>query len=289
MPTDTPRVIDRFSLLAADYDLVLSDVWGVVHNGIAAYREAGQALERFRQNGGTVVMVSNSPRPGVPVRKQLDHFGVIRSAYDDVVTSGDVTRGLLEARPGAQVFHIGPPRDLPIFEGLDMRFTALEDADCVVCSGLFDDDTETAEDYRERLSEMLRRKLLMICANPDVVVERGDRLVPCAGAIADLYAQMGGEVIYAGKPHRPIYDLALAKGAALRGGEIDLRRVLAIGDSVRTDFNGALSLGVDCLFVTAGIHAEELGGHDRPDPTALAAMFAEAGALPKAVMRKLVW
>src|SRR4051812_47373484 len=167
MPTDTPRVIDRFSLLAADYDLVLSDVWGVVHNGIAAYREAGQALERFRQNGGTVVMVSNSPRPGVPVRKQLDHFGVIRSAYDDVVTSGDVTRGLLEARPGAQVFHIGPPRDLPIFEGLDMRFTALEDADCVVCSGLFDDDTETAEDYRERLSEMLRRKLLMICANPD--------------------------------------------------------------------------------------------------------------------------
>lgn len=289
MPAATPRVIDRFSLLAPDYDLVLSDVWGVVHNGIAAYREAGQALEHFRHNGGAVVMVSNSPRPGVPVRKQLDHFGVIRGAYDDVVTSGDVTRGLLEERPGAKVFHIGPPRDLPIFDGLDLHFTALEEADCVVCSGLFDDDNETAEDYRERLTAMLQRKLLMICANPDVVVERGDRLIPCAGAIADLYAHMGGEVIYAGKPHRPIYDLALAKGAALRGGEIDLARVLAIGDSVRTDFKGALGLGVDCLFVTAGIHAEELGGHDQPDLAALAAMFAESGALPKAVMRKLVW
>src|SRR5262245_10885074 len=284
-----PRVIDRFSLLASDYDLVLSDVWGVVHNGVMSYPDAGRALERFRAGGGTVVMVSNSPRPGVPVRKQLDHFGVIRTAYDDVVTSGDVTRGLLEQRPGAEVFHIGPPRDLPIFDGLDIHFTTLGAADCVVCSGLFDDDNETAEDYRDRLIAMLRRKLLMICANPDVVVERGDRLVACAGAIADLYAAMGGEVIYAGKPHRPIYDLALARAAALRGGTVALNRVVAIGDSVRTDFKGALALGVDCVFVTAGIHAEELGGHDQPDMTALTSMFAEAGGLPKAVMRKLVW
>jgi HAD superfamily hydrolase (TIGR01459 family) len=289
MDVSPPRVIDHFSLLAPAYDVVLSDVWGVVHNGVAAYREAGDALARFRQRGGTVVLVSNSPRPGQPVTRQLDHFGVIRAAYDGVVTSGDVTRGVLGQQPGAGVFHIGPERDHSIFDGLDMRFTALEAADCVVCSGLFDDEIETAEDYRDLLGQLKCRNLTMICANPDVVVERGDRLVYCAGAIADLYAALGGKVIYAGKPYRPIYDLALAECAGLRGAPVDLARVLAIGDSVRTDFKGALSLGVDCLFVTAGIHAEELGGHDQPDMTALGTMFAAAGALPKAVMRRLVW
>jgi HAD superfamily hydrolase (TIGR01459 family) len=284
-----PTLIERFSTLVPAYDLVLSDVWGVVHNGIAAYPEAGDALTRFRRGGGTVVLVSNSPRPGKPVMRQLDHFGVSRSAYDAVVTSGDVTRGLLEQRPGARVFHIGPERDLSIFENLPIRFTALEEADCVVCSGLFDDEIETAENYRPLLDRMRARGLLMICANPDIVVERGDKLVYCAGAIADLYAALGGAVIYAGKPHRPIYDLALAQSAELRGSDVDLARVLAIGDSVRTDFKGSLALGIDCLFVTAGIHAEELGDRNDPDLVALQAMFAEAGELPKAVTRRLAW
>jgi HAD superfamily hydrolase (TIGR01459 family) len=284
-----PTLIERFSTLVPAYDLVLSDVWGVVHNGIAAYPEAGDALTRFRRGGGTVVLVSNSPRPGKPVMRQLDHFGVSRSAYDAVVTSGDVTRGLLEQRPGARVFHIGPERDLSIFENLPIRFTALEEADCVVCSGLFDDEIETAENYRPLLDRMRARGLLMICANPDIVVERGDKLVYCAGAIADLYAALGGAVIYAGKPHRPIYDLALAQSAELRGSDVDLARVLAIGDSVRTDFKGSLALGIDCLFVTAGIHAEELGDRNDPDLVALQAMFAEAGELPKAVTLRLAW
>jgi HAD superfamily hydrolase (TIGR01459 family) len=289
MTNPRPRIVDHFATLAPDYDLVLCDVWGVVHNGMAAHQEAGEALTRFRERGGTVVLVSNSPRPGVPVTRQLDRFGVIRSAYDAVVTSGDVTRGVLAERPGAKVFHVGPERDLPIFEGLDMRFTALEAADLVVCSGLFDDETETPEDYRDLLGKIRARSLLMVCANPDVVVERGDELVYCAGAIADLYAAMGGEVIYAGKPYRPIYDLALAKGAELRGSAVAPARVLAIGDSVRTDFTGALAVGIDCLFVTAGIHAEELGGRDQPDMTALTEIFAAAGDLPKAVTRRLAW
>jgi HAD superfamily hydrolase (TIGR01459 family) len=289
MDAPTPRIIDHFSALAPAYDVVLSDVWGVVHNGIAAYPDAGEALSRFRARGGTVVLVSNSPRPGEPVTHQLDHLGVRRSAYDGIVTSGDVTRGVLSERPGANVFHIGPQRDLSIFDGLDIRFTSPEAADCVVCSGLFDDEAETAEDYRALLGALRARNLTMICANPDVVVERGDRLVYCAGAIADLYAALGAEVIYAGKPYRPIYDLALRECAARRGAPVNLTRVLAIGDSVRTDFKGALALGVDCLFVTAGIHAEELGGHDQPDMTALAAMFAAAGEFPTAVMRRLVW
>jgi HAD superfamily hydrolase (TIGR01459 family) len=284
-----PNLIERFSPLAADYDLVLSDVWGVVHNGVAAYPEAGEALTCFRRSGGTVVLVSNSPRPGKPVMHQLDHFGVVRTAYDEIITSGDVTRGLLEQRPGSAVFHIGPERDLSIFEGLPIRFTALEAADCVVCSGLFNDETETPEDYRALIDKMRARGLLMICANPDVVVERGEQLIYCAGAIADLYGAGGGEVIYAGKPHRPIYDLALEKGAGVRGNSVDLERVLAIGDSVRTDFRGSLGLGIDCLFVTAGIHAEELGHRDDPDLTALGAMFAPTGRLPKAVTRRLVW
>jgi HAD superfamily hydrolase (TIGR01459 family) len=284
-----PRIVDHFATLAPSYDLVLSDVWGVVHNGMAAYPEAGEALARFRARGGTVVLVSNSPRPGAPVTRQLDRFGVIRAAYDAVVTSGDVTRGVLAERPGANVFHVGPERDLPIFEGLDMRFTALADADCVVCSGLFDDEVETPEDYRDLLSKIRVRGLTMVCANPDVVVERGAELAYCAGAIADLYAALGGEVIYAGKPYRPIYDLALAEGAAIRGAPVELARVLAIGDSVRTDFTGALALGIDCLFVTAGIHAEELGGRDQPDMTALTEIFVAAGALPKAVTRRLAW
>ena len=284
-----PTLIERFSTLAPAYDLLLSDVWGVVHNGVAAYPEAGNALTRFRARGGKVVLVSNSPRPGKPVMRQLDHFGVVRTAYDEIITSGDVTRGLLEERAGAAVFHIGPERDLSIFEGLPVSFTTLEAADCVVCSGLFDDETETPEDYRAVLDTMRARGLTMICANPDLVVERGTQLVYCAGAIADLYASSGGEVIYAGKPHRPIYDLALQKATAVRGSGVDLERVLAIGDSVRTDFKGALGLGIDCLFVTAGIHAEELGHRDDPDLTALAAMFAETGRLPKAVTRRLVW
>jgi len=289
MTSSKPYFVDHFSTLAVAYDIVLSDVWGVVHNGIAAYPEAGQALTRFRGRGGTVVLVSNSPRPGKPVVRQLDGFGVMRSAYDGVVTSGDVTRSVLAERHGAHVFHIGPERDLPIFDGLDLLFTSLEAADCVVCSGLFDDETETAEDYRELIGRMRERKLTMVCANPDVVVERGDRLVYCAGAIADLYAAAGGEVIYTGKPYRPIYDLALGEAAALRGAPVDPARVLAIGDSVRTDFKGALGLGIDCLFVTAGIHAEELGARDAPDMAALRAIFAEAGAWPKAVTRRLAW
>jgi HAD superfamily hydrolase (TIGR01459 family) len=289
MTNPKPRIVDHFASLAGGYELVLSDVWGVVHNGVAAYPAAGDALARFRAGGGTVVLVSNSPRPGAPVTRQLDRFGVIRAAYDAVVTSGDVTRGVLAERPGANVFHVGPERDLPIFDGLDIHFTALEAADCVVCSGLFDDEVETAEDYRELLGKIRARGLTMVCANPDVVVERGDQLVYCAGAIADLYAALGGEVIYAGKPYLPIYDLALAEGAAIRGSAVELDRVLAIGDSVRTDFTGAVALGVDCLFVTAGIHAEELGGRDQPDMTALTDMFAAAGALPKAVTRRLAW
>jgi len=285
-----PPLLDRFGPLAPDYDLVLSDVWGVVHNGVAATPEACDALVRFRAAGGTVVLITNAPRPGeVVARTTLDHLGVPRTAYDGIVSSGDVTRALIAARAGERLFHIGPPRDLGIFAGLDAPTATLENADYTLCSGLTDDTVETPQDYHGLLERMRARGLPMICANPDVVVERGDKLVYCAGAIADLYAAAGGEVIFAGKPYRPIYDQALAIARAARGGPIARDRVLAIGDSVRTDLKGAAAFGIDCLFVTAGIHAEELGHRDNPEASALADIFGAAGLFPKAVMRRLTW
>jgi HAD superfamily hydrolase (TIGR01459 family) len=284
-----PSVTERFSALAADYDVVLSDVWGVIHNGVAAFPDACEALGRFRGKGGSVVLITNAPRPGEVVVRLLDRLRVPRQAYDAIVSSGDVTRAVMAERPGKAVFHIGPQRDLPIFEGLGLRFVPLEQADYVVCTGLADDEVETPEHYRDLLTQLRARGLFMLCGNPDLVVERGDKLVYCAGALADLYGALGGEVLYAGKPHRPIYDRALERIAQRRGRPTPLARVLAIGDSVRTDLKGAHGLGVDCLFVTAGIHAEELGDRHDPDLAALGKIFAGVGIAPKAVTRRLVW
>jgi HAD superfamily hydrolase (TIGR01459 family) len=284
-----PSLTHRFSTLASAYDVVLSDVWGVVHNGLAAWPDACEALARYRAQGGTVVLISNAPRPGEGVMRHLDRLMVPREAYDAIVTSGDVTRAVMAKRAGEPMFHVGPERDLGIFAGLDAPQAPIEEAAYVVCTGPVNDEVETPEDYRDLLDRMRARSLFMLCGNPDLVVERGDRLVYCAGAIADLYREMGGEVLYAGKPYRPIYDQALAKAAALRGGDTPHTRVLAIGDSVRTDLKGAADLGIDVLFVTSGIHAEELGGRDDPDLATLARMFAEAKLAPKAVTRRLVW
>jgi HAD superfamily hydrolase (TIGR01459 family) len=284
-----PSFLERFSLLAPGYDVLLCDVWGVVHNGVAAFVEACDALVRFRAGGGTVVLITNAPRPGDAVGRILDRMGVSRDAYDAITSSGDVTRSIIASRPGQPVFHLGPQRDLPMFTGLDAPLSSFEAAEYVVCSGLFDDTTETAESYRAMLTTMRKRALFMVCANPDIVVERGATLVYCAGAIADLYVTLGGEVLYCGKPHAPIYQAALATVAAARGQAPPLSRVLAIGDSVRTDLTGAVAFGLDCLFVTAGIHAEELGNREAPDTKALEQIFAAAGVMPKAVTRRLVW
>jgi HAD superfamily hydrolase (TIGR01459 family) len=284
-----PPITSHFAALAGGYDVVLSDVWGVVHNGIAATAEACDALTRFRAGGGTVVLITNAPRPGANVRQILDRLAVPHSAYDAIVSSGDVARALIVARAGERVFHVGPERDLPMFEGLDAPITDLEHADYAVCSGLFDDTVETPQDYQPLVARMRARALPMICANPDVVVERGDKLVYCAGAIADLYAAAGGEVVYAGKPYRPIYEQALSVAEAARGAPVAHHRLLAIGDSVRTDLKGAAALGIDSLFVTAGIHAEELGARHDPDTLALSNIFAAAGVVPKAVMSRLTW
>lgn len=286
-----PHIIPHFATLAADYDVILSDVWGVVHNGVVAFPHACDALMRARAQGVTVIFITNAPRPSPVIARQLEKLHVPRETYDAIVSSGDVTRGVIATRPGQSLFHLGPERDRSIFTdmGMSVRFAPLESADYVVCSGLDDDDLNTPEDYRAQLETMLARKLFMVCGNPDMVVERGDRLVYCAGSVADLYATMGGEVLYAGKPFKPIYQMALAKAEEASGRKIPLNRVLAIGDSTRTDLRGAHSVGLDFLFITSGIHAEELGGREKPDTKALSGVLAAAGVMPKAVMRELVW
>jgi HAD superfamily hydrolase (TIGR01459 family) len=280
-------LLSHFAPLAADYDALLCDVWGVVHNGLAAFPRACDALSRARAQGCAVVLITNAPRPSPVVARQLEKLHVSRESYDAIVSSGDVTRAVMEERRGQSLYHLGPERDRSMFDGFTLA--PLERADYAVCSGLEDDESEGPQDYRARLEAMLKRKLFMVCANPDVVVERGTRLVYCAGAIADLYRAMGGEVLYAGKPYRPIYQRALAQAALAAGREVPLKRVLAIGDSLRTDLAGAQSVGIDFLFVTAGIHAEELGGRATPDTAALTSAFDAAGQRPKAVMRELVW
>lgn len=282
-------MLPHFSTLAPGYDALLCDVWGVVHNGVASFPDACDALMQARARGAAVVFITNAPRPSEVVMRQLEKLHVPRETYDAIVSSGDVTRAVIQTRRGQRLHHLGPERDRSIFTGLDVTFAPIESADYVVCSGLENDETETPDDYRARLQAMLARKLFMVCGNPDVVVERGTELVYCAGALADLYASMGGEVLYAGKPYRPIYDMALKKAAAVAGKPIAPARVLAIGDSLRTDLKGAHAVGVDFLFVTSGIHAEELGDRERPDPAALANAFAAAADMPKAVMRRLMW
>ena len=289
MSSASPPLIPKFSSLAPDYDVVLSDIWGVIHNGMAAHPHACDALMRMRARRGVVILVTNAPRPSDVVARQLERLHVPRETYDAIVSSGDVTRSVIEERRGQTLYHLGPERDRSIFSGLNVQFAPPEKADYVVCSGLEDDEIETPDDYRARLESMLARRLFMVCGNPDVVVERGSTLVYCAGAIADLYATMGGEVLYAGKPYRPIYDMALAKAESAAGRKIALSRVLAVGDSVRTDLKGARTAGVDFLFVTSGIHAEELGSREQPDSAALTAAFTAAGGMPKAVMRELKW
>jgi HAD superfamily hydrolase (TIGR01459 family) len=282
--------IERFEPLARPYDVLFCDVWGVVHNGMAAFAAACDALVRFRQRGGTVILITNAPRAGEAVARILDRLNVPKAAYDAITSSGDVTRSIVAERKGQRVFHLGPQRDRSIFTGLDVHFAPLESADYVVCSGLFDDTVETPESYRDMLAAMRTRSLFMVCANPDIVVERGDALVYCAGALADAYAARGGKVLYCGKPYAPIYETALAMAAALRGGRAVRReRVLAIGDSVRTDLKGAAGFGVDAIFVTSGLHAEQYGLREAPDMAALNKVFAAAGVAPKAVMSGLAW
>ena len=258
-----PHALSGLGAIAGDYDLLLCDVWGVIHNGRESWPEACEALARFNREAGHVVLISNSPRPSNDVVAQLDRLGVPRESWRAFVTSGDATRAELARRAPGPAWVIGPERDWPLYEGLGLADAhGAEDAAFISVTGLVDDETETPEDYRERLLPAAARDLELICANPDRVVQRGDKLIYCGGSIADLYESLGGRVTMAGKPYGPIYDLAVHEGEKLLGRPIDRSRVLCIGDGVVTDVLGANKQGLDCLFIAQGIHGDAARGDD---------------------------
>jgi HAD superfamily hydrolase (TIGR01459 family) len=264
-----------------------------MHNGHRAFPRAVDAARSFRERGGIVVLLSNSPRPTPGVQEQLRRLGVPDDAYDATMTSGDLTRYDLGKHKGATVFHLGPERDLPIFDGIPVKLGSAEDAELVVCSGLFDDETETPEHYIELLQKLATRRLPMICANPDHLVERGDKLVYCAGALAAIYDTMGGSVVYAGKPYAPIYELAIETISALAERSVARDEVLAIGDGVNTDIAGAASVGIDAVFVASRLHVPTNSGgeagEEMLDELHLAELFASAKRRPLGAMRALAW
>jgi len=284
---DSPEILTGLHEIAAGHDALICDVWGVIHNGAHVHAAAVDALMRFRAAFGPVVLLSNAPRPVSALKEQFAALGVPQDCYDAIVTSGVAARLDLADRVGGgrlSIFHIGPERDRGIFEGLPIDCVDAAKASVVLCTGLFDDDVETPADYRSLLADLKARALVLLCANPDIVVQRGGRLIYCAGAIARAYQELGGEVVYYGKPHAPIYQLVLA--AAREAGGREAVRPLAIGDGLETDIRGAANVGIESLFIADGIHGEEIGD---VTPAALGRLFEKAGLLPKAAMRALVW
>jgi HAD superfamily hydrolase (TIGR01459 family) len=292
------RLVHGLADLASGYEVILSDVWGVVHDGLMAFERATEALGRFRAGGGKVVLMTNSPNPSRFVVAQLDRLGVTRKAYDAIVSSGDVTVALLVERAGAALFHLGPPDETALFEevlalcGEAPCVVPLKQANFVLCTGLADPWHETPADYEELLAAMRARNLELICANPDIVVEDGGKLFYCAGAIAERYAGAGGKVIQAGKPFAPIFTRALILARAPGTKTIDRARVLVIGDAIRTDIKGAHDQGFDSLFVTSGIHRKELHGPAQGaalDAAAFRQFVEAADFAPTAAIPELVW
>jgi HAD superfamily hydrolase (TIGR01459 family) len=283
-----PEIVESCGPLLDAYDVVLCDIWGVIHDGQKAFQEANEALTAFRARGGTVVLVSNAPTPSSNVARVLDDKGVVREAWDAIVSSGDLALGHVRSQGWKHLHHIGPTRrDRAFFEALPGPSVGIAEAEALACTGLVDDRRETAEHYRALLDEAHGRSLPLVCANPDLVVHVGPDLLPCAGAIGALYEAMGGDVFWAGKPFPIAYETALAEAARLRSREIDRTRVLAIGDSIRTDLAAAAGAGVDALFIVAGIHRDDCLQDGRVDADRLSAMFLGDGPIAKAAATAL--
>jgi HAD superfamily hydrolase (TIGR01459 family) len=279
-------IVPSIAPLAAGREAWLTDIWGVMHDGVAPYLAAAEACTRFRATGGIVLLLSNAPRPAESVAAQLDRIGVPRSAWDRIISSGDAARALIAALDRGPLFHLGPERDLAIYGGLPLRLTSAGEAAAVVCTGLFDDETETPEDYAALLADCAHRTLPMVCANPDLTVERGGRIVYCAGALAQLYESMGGKVAYAGKPYLPIYDLAFSALSEIKGRPVPREAALAIGDGIATDIAGAAAAGVASVYVASGVHVAGGTGLDR---ATLDALFPDPALRPAAAMTALAW
>lgn len=284
----TIDILKEAGSLLARYEVVISDVWGVVHDGLWALDPACAALTRFREGGGAVVLLSNAPGPSEQVAGTIAKKRVPRGCWDRLVTSGDVTRALIAESHHDKVFHIGWQSDKALFAGTHVTLVGEAEADLVVATELYDYHTETPEQYRPLLERFAARNLPFICGNPDLVVHVGEDLLPCAGSLAMIYEGLGGTVAWAGKPHRPAYELALAAAREVRGGrDVEPGKVLVIGDAVRTDLAGAHMMGFDSLFIAGGIHRDETIRDGVVDPDGVAGVLAGQPARPLAAMAAL--
>jgi HAD superfamily hydrolase (TIGR01459 family) len=282
-PSAVP-IVSSIEPLLDGVEAWICDIWGVVHNGLAAFPSAVDACVRFRKRGGTVLLLTNAPRPANAIREQLEKLAVPSTAYDALLTSGDLTLELIDRHSTLPICHVGPPRDRGLFTGRPLDMVTIDRAGVIVCSGLDDDERETADDYRARLEGPAARGVPMICANPDITVARGHRVIPCAGAVAQVYEQLGGPVIYAGKPYLPVYDRAFEMIEAVRGRAVARSATLGIGDGINTDIRGALTAGIPAVLVASPVHL--------PEPlseASLTRVLAPLPGRPIAAMAALAW
>lgn len=290
------RLIASLDEISAQYDVLYCDLWGCLHNGKTLYPDAVQALQAFRARGGAVVLLTNAPRTQHAVKRRLDSMGLPENAYDVIAASGDATQiAMLQGAAGRKLWHLGPGKDEDLFTLIPdwlrdqpaIERVPLEEAEGIICTGPFDEFNETPEDYRARFLLAKTKGLTMLSANPDLVVDFGDTRIYCAGALAQLYDEMGGEVLSFGKPHPPIYDFA-RNALAAKGITYDNDAVLAIGDGIRTDIAGARGEGIDAVFVTGGLEAGRFGGDPaHPDPALLTAWLRAEDLHPRYALGRL--
>jgi len=273
--------------ISDQFNVAFCDVWGVVHNGEVINPTAVEALINFRKTGAAVVLVTNAPRPSNEIEGELLAMGVPTDAFDALVSSGEVTRDLIASYQGKTIYRLGPQSDDGLFDGIDVKFGMLEQANAIICSDL--EYGREPSDYADDVLEWKSRKLPFICANPDKFVEIGDQLIYCGGALADVYEEAGGEVIMAGKPFAPIYTKAADLALATRGIALTDQKVVAIGDSARTDATGAAAIDAGFLFISGSIHAHDLGDFDQPDQALMQQLLAPTGANVVGFNPKLVW
>ena len=283
------QIIQSLAQVSAKYEVLLCDLWGCLHDGLHPFADAVAALQKFRATGGVVILLTNAPRPRDDVARQLARLKVPHDCWDEIATSGDSARvAMFRGVVGQDVYHIGPDKDLGFFtppadlaDPQTIRRVPLTQAEGIVCTGLFDDRHETPEDYRATLLYAKEKGLKLLCANPDIAIDLGAERLFCAGAIAALYTEMGGQSLYFGKPHPPIYDHARRLLAGL-GRTVDPTAMLAIGDGINTDIQGAMGEDLDSLFITGGLAAAQTGtGPDpasQPDSAALS-LFLDAKML----------
>lgn len=287
------RIIDSLAEVAHSYDALFVDLWGCLHNGVEPFADAVSALRAYKAQGGKVLLLTNSPRPRSSVKRQLERIGVPADAYDEIASSGDAAQFAMAAGVvGRKVYHLGPERDLSFFSDengpINVERVPLADAEGIVCTGLFNDLTETPDDYRLTILDGKTRGLKLLCANPDISVDLGDQRIFCSGAIAEAYTAAGGTSLYFGKPHSPIYQLAYTRLAAIAGRRIDNDRILCIGDGINTDIRGGVAEDLDTLFITGGLSATEISeSYGKPNAEELAEFIAKNKLTPTFTITRL--